>query len=229
MITGTGRRTTGATTGRPVQEPDHLGKPERTELKDLNKRQPRAMPADVKRPNNDAGPVKQRHQTYAGAKTAGTTARRRRSRYGGASAPMRDRLQKCKVPTRAGRPRTQHGRQQQRLQGSQQGQAKPGSRPAQAPSGNRPSTSKVKPQSSRRDRGHAKRRPSRRKVETADCVETGERAVRRMPAVVQGRRCHRRVSGTGGGGPPTGRKPAREAEHAAGRSQQGRRQRRWRW
>jgi hypothetical protein len=53
-----------------VSSPITAAKPNRPELNDLNKRQPRAMPADVKRPSQDATAKNWKGQSsYAGAKS----------------------------------------------------------------------------------------------------------------------------------------------------------------
>jgi hypothetical protein len=53
-----------------VKSPITAAKPNRPELNDLNKRQPRAMPADVKRPSADANAKNWKGQSgYAGAKS----------------------------------------------------------------------------------------------------------------------------------------------------------------
>ncbi len=54
------------------KSPISSAKPGRSDLNDLNKRQPRAMPADVQRPNKDAEPRQYKgNQNYAGAKDGG--------------------------------------------------------------------------------------------------------------------------------------------------------------
>jgi hypothetical protein len=59
---------------RPVSSPISAARPNRPELNDLNKRQPRAMPADVKRPSPNATAANWKGQSgYAGARPAGGT------------------------------------------------------------------------------------------------------------------------------------------------------------
>jgi len=54
---------------RPASSPISAARPNRPELQELNKRQPRAMPADVKRPSADATATNWKGQSgYAGAK-----------------------------------------------------------------------------------------------------------------------------------------------------------------
>jgi hypothetical protein len=64
------RATTYQRTGNyQAKSPISSAKPNRPELQDLNKRQPRAMPADVKRPSTAAAPKEWKGQSsYAGAK-----------------------------------------------------------------------------------------------------------------------------------------------------------------
>ncbi len=56
---------------RPVSSPISAARPNRPELNELNKRQPRAMPADVKRPSPDTTAANWKGQSgYAGARPA---------------------------------------------------------------------------------------------------------------------------------------------------------------
>ncbi len=141
------------------KSPISSAKPNRPELNDLNKRQPRAMPANVERPNKDAAPRQYKgNQNLAGAKDGG---------YKGAAKGAAGK-------TAANRP---EARPAPKVQGSYKGapsggskvasnsgykgagkdMAKPTSRPAQAPNANRPNTGKVKaPSSGGGDRGYAK-------------------------------------------------------------------------
>jgi len=58
---------------RPVSSPISSARPNRPELNELNKRQPRAMPADVKRPSPDATAGNWKGQSgYAGARPGGS-------------------------------------------------------------------------------------------------------------------------------------------------------------
>jgi len=62
-------RTTGYQGANKASSPITTARPNRPELNDLNKRQPRAMPADVKRPSPDATAANWKGQSgYAGAK-----------------------------------------------------------------------------------------------------------------------------------------------------------------
>jgi hypothetical protein len=61
-------RTTGYQGAKKVSSPISAARPNRPELNELNKRQPRAMPADVKRPSPDATAANWKGQSgYAGA------------------------------------------------------------------------------------------------------------------------------------------------------------------
>ena len=65
-------RTTGYQGASKVSSPITTARPNRPELNELNKRQPRAMPADVKRPSPNATAANWKGQTgYAGAKPGG--------------------------------------------------------------------------------------------------------------------------------------------------------------
>jgi hypothetical protein len=141
------------------KSPISSAKPGRNDLNDLNKRQPRAMPADVQRPNKDAAPRQYKgNQNLAGTKDGG---------YKGAAKGAAGK-------TAANRP---DARPSPKVQGSYKGassgggkvasnggykggakdMAKPASRPAQGPTANRPNTSNKKPSSSGSgDRGYAK-------------------------------------------------------------------------
>jgi hypothetical protein len=141
------------------KSPISSAKPNRPELNDLNKRQPRAMPANVQRPNKDAAPKQYKgNQTYAGAKDGGYKGAAKGA-AGTAAAKRPDARPTPKVQgsykggTAGGSKVASNGG----YKGASKDMAKPASRPAQAPSAKRPNAGNVRPPSSGGgDRGYAK-------------------------------------------------------------------------
>jgi hypothetical protein len=141
------------TTSSPIT----AARPNRPELTDLNKRQPRAMPADVKRPSPDATAANWKGQSgYAGAKDRSRMDSKERianaqPRYSQPSTAQGVSRDKAKAPPK--------------VQGSYAG-AKPATRPQPAPSTRdvqkpSPSTRDVKrPATGQGDRGYSKPAPS---------------------------------------------------------------------
>jgi hypothetical protein len=106
-----------------VSSPISAAKPDRPELNDLNKRQPRAMPADVKRPSPNATAQNWKGQSdYSGAKSRDQMNAQERisSAQPGYSKPS------TKAPKRDGSQPTP------KVQGSYAGAAKDRARPAEA-------------------------------------------------------------------------------------------------
>jgi hypothetical protein len=141
------------------KSPISSAKPGRNDLNDLNKRQPRAMPADVQRPNKDAAPRQYKgNKTYAGAKDGGYKGSAKGA-AGTAAAQRPDARPSPKVQgsykggTAGGSKVASNGG----YKGGAKDMARPASRPAQGPTANRPNTSNKKPSSSGGgDRGYAK-------------------------------------------------------------------------
>ena len=105
------------------KSPISSAKPGRSDLNDLNKRQPRAMPADVQRPNKDAAP-----RQYKGNQTLRRCEGRRvqgrcegRGRHDGCESPRCATHSEGTGLLQGSTERRQQGRKQQRLQGRQQG------------------------------------------------------------------------------------------------------------
>ncbi len=168
------------------KSPISAARPNRPELNDLNKRQARPMPADVRRPDRDAAPRQYKgNKTYAGAKdggykgAAGTAVTKRPdarpspkvqgSYKGGTTGGSKvansgykgagkDMARPASRPApSADRPRPNKVAGNNGYKGGSKDMARPASRPAQAPTANRPNTGKMKPPSSGGgDRGYAK-------------------------------------------------------------------------
>ena len=210
------------------KSPISSAKPGRSDLNDLNKRQARAMPADVKRPNKDAAPRQYKgNQTYAGAKNGGYKGAAKGA-AGTTAANRPDARPSPKVqgsykgaPTGGSKVASNSG-----YKGAGKDMAKPASRPAQTSTANRQNTGKAKsPSSGGGDRGYSKptsqagfdvEAPVFREAGEPQSAECGRWQAEQVIGHV---RLRWRRQGQ------QGRQPARQAEHAAGRPQQ----RRWRW
>jgi hypothetical protein len=153
---------------RPVSSPISAARPSRPELNELNKRQPRAMPADVKRPSPDTTAANWKGQSsYAGARPGGSQDARERiaNAQPGYSGPS-----KAKPATRDAAP----PRSPPKVQGSYAGAKGDRARPAPATSNvpkpqerdvarPEPGTRDLpKPTQAKGDRGYAKPVPSAR-------------------------------------------------------------------
>ena len=141
------------------KSPISSAKPGRSDLNDLNKRQPRAMPANVQRPNKDAAPRQYKgNQNYAGAKDGGYKG----AAKGAAGTAAANRPDARPTPKVQGSYKgAQTGGSKvagnSGYKGAGKDMAKPASRPAQAPAANRPNTSNARPKpSGGGDRGYAK-------------------------------------------------------------------------
>ena len=180
---------------RPTSSPISAARPNRPELNELNKRQPRAMPADVKRPSSNATAANWKGQSgYAGAKPGnGKDAKDRiANAQPGYSKPAQARPATRDVPNAKAPPK---------VQGSYAGASgdrakptpatrempKPQTRDAQRPT---PATTNVpKPNKGTSDRGYAK--PS---AKPAARPQTADRSAAPKPMPTQ------RPSSSGGKG-----------------------------
>jgi hypothetical protein len=137
---------------RQASSPITTARPNRTELNELNKRQPRAMPADVKRPSPDATAANWKGQSgYAGAKPGQSRDAKDRiaSAQPGYSQPAAAKTGSRDLPKTA-----------PKVQGSYAGARPDRAKPAQA-SRPTPATREVqKPGNREGDRGYSKPAPS---------------------------------------------------------------------
>jgi hypothetical protein len=173
-----------------ARSPISTAKPNRPELQELNKRQPRPMPADVKRPSTAAEPKQWKGQSsYAGAKGgAGKAGADRAAAAGQPTKPM-PKVQGSYGGASADRgkaPQGSYAGAQKDRAGPQAGQ-QPSSR--EMPGAGRPDTGQAKlAQSGKGDRGYAQ--PAAR----PQTVDKASPAARPAPKPMD------RAAPTGGGG-----------------------------
>ena len=157
---------------RPVSSPISTARPNRPELNDLNKRQPRAMPADVKRPSPDATAANWKGQSgYAGAKPGSSRDAKDRiaNAQPGYSNPSKARPATRDVPSAKAPPK---------VQGSYAGATV--DRPRPAPAAGKPNV--PKPSQGAGDRGYAKPVPS---AKPASRPQTADRSAAPKPMPAQ--------------------------------------------
>jgi hypothetical protein len=140
---------------RPTSSPISAARPNRPELNELNKRQPRAMPADVKRPSPNATAGNWKGQGgYAGAKPGGSKDAKDRiaNAQPGYSNPAKARPATRDVPTAKAHPKVQGS-----YAGAKGDRAKPAPTTRDLPKPQtRDAQNLPKPNKGTGDRGHAK-------------------------------------------------------------------------
>ncbi len=165
---------------RNVSSPISAARPNRPELNELNKRQPRAMPADARRPSSNATAGNWKGQSgYAGAKPGGSTDAKDRiaNAQPGYSNPSKARPASRDVPKAKAPPKVQGS-----YAGAKGDRAKPtpATRDVQRPT---PATRDVpKPAKGTGDRGHAKPMTG---VKPATRPQTADRSAAPKPMPAQ--------------------------------------------
>jgi hypothetical protein len=169
---------------RPVSSPISAARPNRPELNELNKRQPRPMPADYKRPSPNATAGNWKGQSgYAGARPGGSKDAQERiaNAQPGYSNPAKARPATRDVPKAKAPPKVQGsyaGAKGDRAKATPATRdlPKPQTRDAARPA---PSTRDVqKPNKGAGDRGYAKPAPS---AKPAALPKTADRSAAPMP------------------------------------------------
>ena len=172
---------------RPVSSPISAARPNRPELNDLNKRQPRAMPADVKRPSPSATAGNWKGQSgYAGARPANSASAKDRiaNAQPGYSSPAKTRPATRDAVQPKAPPKVQGSYAGAKAERAKPAQAtrdvpKPQSRDVARP----PSTRDLpKPNQAKGDRGYAKPVPDGR---PADVPKTADRSAAPRPVPTQ--------------------------------------------
>jgi hypothetical protein len=173
---------------RPVSSPITSARPNRPELNDLNKRQPRPMPADVKRPSPNATAANWKGQSgYAGAPAGGSRDAKDRiaNAQPGYSSPAKTRPATRDVPAAKAPPKVQGSYagatgDRARPAPATRDVPKPQTRDVQRPA---PSTTNVpKPNKGTGDRGYAKPAPS---AKPAARPQTADRSAAPKPMPAQ--------------------------------------------
>ena len=185
---------------RPTSSPISAARPSRPELNELNKRQPRAMPADVKRPSPDATAGNWKGQSgYAGSKAGSKDAKDRiANAQPGYSNPAKARPENRDVPKAKAPPKVQGsyaGAKGDRAKPTPatRDMPKPQTRDVQRPS---PATTNVpKPSKGAGDRGYDK--PAAR-PQTADRSAAPKPMPTQRPAPSGGNRGSAMSGGQGG-------------------------------